>query len=69
MKTIHKTKFHSKKQTLGYGFKADASMLIASYPIFDGALSSGKTLLDLSLVHTDVNINKHFICKICLSYS
>jgi hypothetical protein len=44
-------------------------MLIASYPIFDGALSSGKTLLDLSLVHTDVNINKHFICKICLSSS
>jgi hypothetical protein len=39
---------------LGYGFKADASMLIASYPVFNRALSSGKTLLDLSLVQTDV---------------
>jgi hypothetical protein len=38
----------------GYGFKADASMLMASYPVFNRALSSGKTLLDLSLVQTDV---------------
>lgn len=40
---------------VGYGFKADTSMLIASYPIFEKALSSGKTLLDLCLVHADVS--------------
>lgn len=39
---------------LGYGFKTDAAMLIASYPIFDRALFSGKTLLDLSFVHNEV---------------
>ncbi|CAF0981188.1 unnamed protein product [Rotaria sp. Silwood1] len=39
---------------LCYGFQADASMLTASYPIFEQALLSGKTLLDLSLVQTDL---------------
>ncbi|CAF2406284.1 unnamed protein product [Rotaria sp. Silwood2] len=39
---------------LCYGFQADASMLTASYPIFDQVLLSGKTLLDLSLVQTDL---------------
>ncbi|CAF4654484.1 unnamed protein product, partial [Rotaria magnacalcarata] len=29
-------------------------MLIASYPIFDRALYSGKTLLDLSLVQNEL---------------
>ncbi len=32
-------------------------MLIASYPIFDRALFSGKTLLDLSLVQTELDYN------------
>lgn len=38
---------------LGYGFKTDAAMLLASYPIFDRALFSAKTLLDLSLVQSE----------------
>ena len=42
--------------SLAYGFKADAAMLIASYPAFDRALRSGKTLLDLSLVQTEVKM-------------
>lgn len=41
---------------LGYGFKSDTSMLIASYPAFEKALTSGKTLLDMCLVHTDVRL-------------
>jgi hypothetical protein len=44
-----------KKKSLGYGFKTDAAMLIASYPIFDRALFSGKTLLDLSLVQNELD--------------
>ncbi|CAF1288717.1 unnamed protein product [Rotaria sordida] len=39
---------------LCYGFQADASMLSASYPIFDEVLLSGKTLLDLSLIQIDL---------------
>ncbi|CAF3320514.1 unnamed protein product [Rotaria socialis] len=39
---------------LCYGFQADASMLIASYPIFNQVLLSGKTLLDLSFVQTEL---------------
>ncbi|CAF4275288.1 unnamed protein product [Rotaria magnacalcarata] len=39
---------------LCYGVRTDASMLIASYPIFDRALYSGKTLLDLSLVQNEL---------------
>ncbi|CAF0809091.1 unnamed protein product [Rotaria sordida] len=39
---------------LCYGFKTDAAMLVASYPIFDRALLSGKTLLDLSLVQNEL---------------
>jgi len=51
-------KFPRKKITskfLGYGFKTDAAMLIASYPIFNRALYSGKTLLDLSLVQNELD--------------
>jgi len=54
-------KENSIKYILGYGFKADASMLIASYPVFDRALVSKRTLLDLSLVQTDVRIIRNFI--------
>jgi hypothetical protein len=36
-------------------------MLIASYPVFDRALVSKRTLLDLSLVQTDVRIIRNFI--------
>ena len=32
-------------------------MLIASYPVFEKALASGKTLLDLALVHSDVRLS------------
>ena len=32
-------------------------MLIASYPVFDRALRSGKTLIDLSLVQNEVQMN------------
>ncbi|CAF3340624.1 unnamed protein product [Rotaria sp. Silwood1] len=39
---------------LCYGFKTDAAMLIASYPIFNRALFSGKTLLDLSFVQNEL---------------
>ncbi|UJR21530.1 hypothetical protein I4U23_024615 [Adineta vaga] len=39
---------------LCYGFRADASMLTSSYPIFTQVLASGKTLLDLSLVQHDL---------------
>ena len=39
---------------LGYGFKTDAAMLVASYPIFEQALFSGQTLLDLSLVQNAI---------------
>ncbi|CAF2346879.1 unnamed protein product [Rotaria sp. Silwood2] len=39
---------------LCYGFKTDAAMLSASYPIFNRALLSGKTLLDLSLVQHEL---------------
>jgi hypothetical protein len=53
LKNVHRKTIPIK--ILGYGFKADASMLISSYPVFDRALGSGKTLLDLSLVQTDVN--------------
>jgi hypothetical protein len=49
------TKTNIRSTILGYGFKADASMLIASYPVFDRVVGTGKTLLDLSLVQTDVN--------------
>lgn len=49
-----KTSFYQKKNILGYGFKTDTSMLIASYPVFEHALSSGQTLLDLCLVQTEV---------------
>ncbi|CAF3666641.1 unnamed protein product [Rotaria socialis] len=44
---------------LCYGVRTDVSMLIASYPIFDRAIYSGKTLLDLSLVQNElVHINR-----------
>ncbi|CAF0893819.1 unnamed protein product [Adineta steineri] len=39
---------------LCYGFKTDAAMLAASFPIFNEALFSGKTLLDLSLVQSEL---------------
>ena len=42
---------------LAYGFKADAAMLLASYPVFDRALRSGKTLIDLCLVQNEVQMN------------
>lgn len=58
------------KIILGYGFRTDAAMLIASFPIFDRALFSGKTLLDLSLVQSDVgHQNKYFIISINLPLS
>ncbi|CAF3693565.1 unnamed protein product [Adineta steineri] len=46
---------------LCYGFKADASMLISSFPIFDRVLSSGKTLLDMSLVQSDLMLSQRDI--------
>ncbi|CAF4380392.1 unnamed protein product, partial [Adineta steineri] len=45
----------------GYGFKADASMLISSFPIFDRVLSSGKTLLDMSIVQSDLMLSQRDI--------
>ncbi|CAF0758925.1 unnamed protein product [Adineta ricciae] len=39
---------------LSYGFKTDAAMLIASFPSFEQALSSGKTLVDLSVVQAEL---------------
>ncbi|CAF0722304.1 unnamed protein product [Adineta ricciae] len=45
---------------LCYGFRSDASMLTSSYPVFSRALVSGKTLLDLCLVHFDLmNTQRH----------
>jgi hypothetical protein len=49
------SKFRNKNKFLGYGFKTDAAMLIASYPIFHRAVFSGKTLLDLSLVQNEID--------------
>ncbi|UJR27400.1 hypothetical protein I4U23_008690 [Adineta vaga] len=46
---------------LCYGFKSDAAMLIASFPNFDQALRSGKTLLDLSLVQANLLNIQHDI--------